>query len=93
MMESVQDEKDIGFYFSKDFTVAKQYSETCQKATKVVCLIAKKFEYKTKDIIIPLFNHLFDPISSIRTVQSTYMLKDIEKLESSAQNYKKQYHG
>ena len=54
-------QRDLGILISSDLRWDHQVNESCQKASKVLGMIAQKFMYKTRNIILPLYKTLIRP--------------------------------
>ena len=81
-LKKVDSEVDLGVTTSSDLKPSLQCSEVVKKANKVIGLIGRSFEYKSKDTILTLYNSLVRPLLEY-CVQAwcPYYQKDIEKLE------------
>jgi hypothetical protein len=75
-------QKDLGVRVSEDFKFTKQCIEACEKANKVLGFIYRNFDYKSKDIILPLYKSLVRPhLEYAIQFWNPYLKKDIEMLE------------
>ena len=81
-LKKVDSEVDLGVTISSNLKPSQQCSEVVKKANKVIGLIGRSFEYKSKDTILTLYNSLVRPLLEY-CVQAwcPYYQKDIEKLE------------
>ncbi|KAL7630702.1 UNVERIFIED_CONTAM: hypothetical protein RMT77_019088 [Armadillidium vulgare] len=78
----VDEEKDLGVLISKDLKFAKQCADPVKKANKALGFIARNFEYKSKNIILPLYKSLLRPhLEYAVQFWSPYLKKDIDKIE------------
>ncbi|KAL7637927.1 UNVERIFIED_CONTAM: hypothetical protein RMT77_011540 [Armadillidium vulgare] len=78
----VDEEKDLGVLISKDLKFAKQCADSVKKANKALGFIARNFEYKSKNIILPLYKSLVRPhLEYAVQFWSPYLKKDIDKIE------------
>ena len=81
-LASVEQEKDLGVVISKDLKPSKQVSEVVKTANKLIGLIGRAFECRTKEVILNLYNALVRPhLEYCVQCWSPYYKKDIEKLE------------
>ncbi len=81
-LKSVENEIDLGVTISSNLKPSQQCSNVVKKANKVIGLIGRSFEYKSKDTILTLYNSLVRPLLEY-CVQAwcPYYQKDIDKLE------------
>ena len=81
-LKSVDSEVDLGVTMSCNLKPSQQCSEVVKKANKVIGLIGRSFEYKSKDTILTLYNSMVRPLLEY-CVQAwcPYYQKDIAKLE------------
>ena len=81
-LASVEQEKDLGVVISNDLKPGKQVSEVIKTANKLIGFIGRTFEFKTKEIILTLYNALVRPyLEYCVQCWSPYYRKDVEKLE------------
>ena len=81
-LKDVDSEVDLGVTTSSNLKPSQQCSEVVKKANKVIGLIGRSFEYKSKNTILTLYNSLVRPLLEY-CVQAwcPYYQKDIDKLE------------
>ena len=81
-LKSVDSEVDLGVTISNNLKPSQQCSEVIKKANKIIGLIGRAFEYKSKNTILTLYTSLVRPLLEY-CVQAwcPYYQKDIEKLE------------
>ena len=81
-LKSVDSEIDLGVTISSNLKPSQQCSEVVKKANKIISLIGRSFEYKSKDTILTLYNSLVRPLLEY-CVQAwcPYYHKDVDKLE------------
>ena len=60
-LKSLEREKDLGVTISNDLKPSQQCSEAVKKANKIIGLIGRSFEHKTKEVILTLYNSLVRP--------------------------------
>ena len=81
-LKSVDSEVDLGVTISSNLKPSQQCSEVVKKANKIIGLIGRSFEYKSKDIILTLYNSLVRPqLEYCVQAWCPYYRKDIDKLE------------
>ena len=82
LLKSVNEEKDLGVIVSSNLKVEKQCSTAVGKANRMLGFISRNFEYKSRDIVVPLYKSLVRPnLEYAVQFWSPYMRKDIDKLE------------
>ena len=82
ILESVSEEKDLGVIVTEDLKPDKQCTKAVSKANKMLGFISRNFEYKSQDIILPLYKSLVRPhLEYGIQFWNPYLRKDIEKLE------------
>ena len=81
-IEVSQEEKDLGITIKSDLKFDKQVKNSTAKASKVLGLIARTFDYKNKNIILTLYKSLVRPhLEYAVSFWSPHYRGDIEKLE------------
>ena len=81
-LKSIEREKDLGVTISNDLKSSQQCSEPVNKANKIIGLIGRSFEHKSKEVILTLYNSLVRPhFEYCVQALSPYYKKDIHKLE------------
>ena len=82
LIKSTDKEIDIGVTITSNLKPSQQCSEVVKKANRLVGIIGRSIEYKSKDTIVTLYNSLVRPIMEY-CVQAwcPYYQKDIIKLE------------
>lgn len=82
VLNSVNEQKDLGVIVSNNFKVEKQSSIAVGKANRMLSFISRNFHYKSRDIVLPLYKSLVRPhLEYAIQFWCPYMRKDIEKLE------------
>ena len=56
--KSIEREKDSGVTISNDLNPSQQCSEVVKKANKIIGLIGRSFEQKSKEVILTRYNSL-----------------------------------
>ena len=81
-LKSVDSEVDLGVTISNNLKPSQQCSEAIKKANKIIGLIGRSFEYKSKNTILTLYTSLVRPhLEYCVQAWCPYYQKDIEKLE------------
>ena len=75
--------KDLGVTISTNLKFSQQCNEAAKKANRMLGFIKRNFTYKSKDIILPLYNSLVRPhLEYAVQFWAPHLSKDIHKLES-----------
>ena len=75
--------KDLGVTISANLKFSQQCNEAAKKANRMLGFIKRNFTYKSKDIILPLYNSLVRPhLEYAVQFWAPHLSKDIHKLES-----------
>ena len=61
-LKSVDRETDLGVLISNNLKPCQQCSEVVKRANKIIGLIGRSFQYKSKDTILTLYNSLVRPL-------------------------------
>ena len=81
-LNKTNEQKDLGVKISSNLKFSKQCSESSKKANKVLGLISRSFDYKSKEVILPLYKSLVRPhLEYAVQLWNPYHRKDIEVLE------------
>src|SRR5215469_955813 len=82
VLQATSEEKDLGVTVDKTLKFLKQCAEAVKKAKKMLGYIARNFEYKSKNVILPLCKSLVRPhLEYAVQLWSPYHVKDIGKIE------------
>ena len=80
-LESVDSYKDLGVHISNNLKVEKQCKEAYRKANMQLGFIARNFQYKSKDIILPLYKSIVRPhLEYAVQAWTPYYQKDLDLL-------------
>ncbi len=60
-IESVHSVKDLGVTVASNLKFSQQCNESGKKANRMVGLIKRKFSFKKKDVVLPLYNGFVRP--------------------------------
>jgi len=78
----VKEEKNLGVTVSADMKWERQCIEAVKKANKMLCLIKRNFQDKSKDTVMPLYKSLVRlHLEYCCQVWSPYLSKDINLIE------------
>ena len=81
-LNKTKEQKDLGIIISNNLKVNVQVTKASKKANKMLGYIKRNFEYKNKDIIIPLYKSLVRPhLEYAIQFWAPYHQKDIDALE------------
>ena len=81
-LEATNSEKDLGVYISNDLKPEKHINEVVLKANRLLGMIYRSIEIKSKDIIVPLYCSLVRPhLEYCIQAWRPYYVKDISKIE------------
>jgi len=81
-LQLVKEEKNLGVTVSADMKWERQCIEAIKKANKMLGLIKRNFQDKSKDTVIPLYKSLVRPhLKYCCQVWSPYLSKDINLIE------------
>ena len=81
-LEAEVSEKDLGVIISKDLKPEKHVNEVVLKANRLLGMVYRSIENKSKDIIVPLYCSLIRPhLEYCIQVWRPYYIKDITKIE------------
>ena len=82
-IESVDREKDLGVLISKDLKFSQQCIEAERKAQKLLGYIKRRFSYRNKEIVLPLYNSIVRPhLEYAVQFWAPSLRKDIDRLEA-----------
>jgi hypothetical protein len=82
IMESVEQQRDLGVIITNDLKHEKQVEKSVKNASRMLGFIARTFEYKSKNIMIPLYKALVRPhLEYAVQLWSPNLRKDINKME------------
>ena len=61
VINKATEQKDLGVIVDNKLKFSKQCVEAANKANKVLGFISRTFDYKSKDVILPLYKSLVRP--------------------------------
>ena len=74
--------KDLGIIIQDDLKVSQQCFKVIKTANRILCVIYRSFEYKSSEIILPLYKSLVRPhLEYCVQAWSPHLVKDINLLE------------
>src|SRR6266536_1931380 len=81
-IQAVEDEKDLGVIINKDLKVSKQCIKAAKMGNKILGMINRSFEDKSKSTILRLYKSLVRPhLDYCSQAWNPYLIKDIKMLE------------
>src|SRR5215469_12935983 len=82
ILQAANEEKVLGVTVDNTLKFSEQCAEAVKKAKKMLGYIARNFEYKSKNVILPLYKSLVRPhLEYAVQLWSPYLVKDIAKIE------------
>ena len=60
-LPTTDQQQDLGIIITKDLKWQKQTEKSCKTANRVLGFIARKFRYKNKEVILPLYKSIVRP--------------------------------
>jgi len=81
-LEAVQQERDLGIIITKDMKVSQQCRQAYSKANKMLGIINRTVDYKSREVLLKLYKSLVRPQLEFCTAAwSPHYKKDKELLE------------
>ena len=78
----IEEEKDLGVLFDSTLTFSKHIGTIANKATKIVGVIRRSFDYMDEQMFKTLYKSMVSPhLEYANTIRSLFLKRDIEKLE------------
>lgn len=82
ILETVEEEKDLGVVLKNNLKVSSQCAQAYGKASRMLGVIYRTIKYKTKDVMLSLYKSLVRPLLEYCTAAwSPHYVKDRELLE------------
>ena len=82
-LQVVNEEKDLGVTISNDLKYVKHCKNVCKKAYNMLGFITRNIEFKTPEVILPLYNSLVRPhLEYAVQFWDPHLNKDKNKLEA-----------
>src|SRR5215469_9102666 len=82
ILQATNEEKDLGVTVDNTLKFSKQCAEAVKKANKMLGYMTRNFEYKSKNVILPLYKSLVRPhLEYAVQLWSPFLEKDIAKIE------------
>ena len=79
----MEEEKDLGVLVQNDLKISKQCTKVVKTANCVLGMINRSVQYKSKDIILPLYKSLVRPhLEYCVQVWRLHLIKDIKLIEN-----------
>ncbi|KAF2344344.1 Reverse transcriptase domain [Trinorchestia longiramus] len=74
-IETVQQQRDLGVIVTENLKHDKRVEKSVKNASRILGFIARNFEYKSKNIILPLYKALVRPLRISRATLFSYPTK------------------
>jgi len=82
VLRSTEEEKDLGVFVTSDLKFKKQCQEACKKANRALGFVARHFDFKSKEILLPLYKSIVRPhLEYAVQFWSPYTREDIERMK------------
>src|SRR5215469_12626751 len=82
ILQAASKEKDLGVTVDNTLKFSKQCAEDVKKANKMLVYIARNFEYKSKNVILPLYKSLVrSHLEYAVQIWSPFLEKGISKIK------------
>ena len=82
LLNKAIEQKDLGVIIDNKLKFSKHCKESSKKANKILGLVSRSFEHKSKDIILPLYKSLVRPhLEYASQFWNPHYRKDIDVLE------------
>ena len=79
---ATEEQRDLGITITRDLKCQKQTEKSCKTANRVLGLIAQNFNYKSTELMLPLYKSLVRPhLEYAVQFWSTHLRRDIDKTE------------
>ena len=87
---ATEEQRDLGITITKDLKWQKQPEKSCQTTNRVLGMIACNFNYKSTELMLPLYKSLVRPHMKF-AVQfwATHLRRYIDKMERVKEKIKK----
>jgi ribonuclease P/MRP protein subunit RPP40 len=93
-LEVIQEERDLGVIVQSDLKVSAQCAKVVKTANRVLGMVRRTFECRSKDIILNLYKSLVRPhLEYCVQAWSPHLRKDIELIERVQHRATKMIHG
>ena len=81
-LKEIDDEKDLGVLFDKSLTFSKHIGAIANKATRILGVIKRTFDYMDEETFKALYKTMVRPhLECANSVWCPYLKRDINKLE------------
>jgi len=83
VLSVVKEEKDLGVIIQNDLKVSEQCSKAVKTANRILGMISRTFQNKSKEIVIPLYKSLVRPhLEYCIQAWCPHLIKDIKLIEN-----------
>ena len=76
-----EQQRDLGVIITKDLKWQQQTEKSCKTANRVLGFIARKFKYKNRGMMLPLYKSLVRPHLEYAVQFWSHLQRDIIKIE------------
>ena len=81
-LESISEEKDLGIYITESLTPSKQVAEAVKRANRILGIIYRTYEDKSKENMLRLYKSLVRPhLDYCIQAWRPYLQQDIDNIE------------
>ena len=82
LLIATEEQRDLGITITRDIKWQKQTEKSCKTANRVLGFIARNFNYKTTELMLPLYKSLVRPhLEYAVQFWSPHLRTDIDKME------------
>ena len=79
---ATEEQRDLGITITTDLKRKKQTEKSCKTANRVLGLIARNFNYKSRELMLPLYKSLVRPhLEYADQFWSPHLRRDIDKMD------------
>ena len=79
---ATEEQRDLGITITRDLKWQKQSEKSCKTANRVPGFIARNFNYKSKELMLPLYKSIVRPnLEYAVEFWSRHLRRDIDKME------------
>ena len=66
-LTATEEQRDLGITITEDLKWQKHTEKSCKAANRVLGFIARNFNYKSTELMLPLYNSLVDPTWNLQS--------------------------
>ena len=79
---STEEQRDLGITITRDLMCQKQTEKSCKTAIRLLGFIARNFNYKSTELMLPLYKFIVRPHLEYAVQSwSPYLHRDIDKMD------------